>query len=488
MSTKTQKISRSEAGANVTASSHTNKNAVSDEAADSKTVWITDRLWISGLVGALSVVLIAVWYNQAGILQNGVSFFGFTITTDRLDSLLFALSLSTFSMLAAEAIRLIWIQGKHFISISPLLKSNNYVGFIGECVLHYLTYLLLVWLVISFFHTAGEYGFARNAAYYKAWFRFLELLWMAMVWGAFPYILITRALKNNKEADKKDPAAHVLGWAQWLLFKLLGITKEKRSFDGMDKKIVLSILVKLFFAPLMTVFFVDQFPHLVNNVNYLFSGIPNALSNGQYAHVQFNRDLFNISVALIFSIDVALAWCGYVISSRWVENQTQSAEPTLLGWVVCICCYPPFQMVLGLYYASPNERAILNFSQPWLVSVFTVMMVASYLIYMLSTLWFGVRFSNLTNRGIIRKGPYAWVRHPAYASKNFAWWCVMFPVVIITAGKIGITAAVMQILGLILMTWFYYMRANTEERHLMADPDYQAYCKEVPYRFIPKII
>jgi len=117
-----------------------------------------------------------------------------------------------------------------------------------------------------------------------------------------------------------------------------------------------------------------------------------------------------------------------------------------------------------------------------------VMMVLSYLIYMSATLWFGVRFSTLTNRGIIRKGPYAFIRHPAYASKNFAWWCVMFPAIVYNAVHTGLATAVLQILGLIFMTWFYYLRAITEERHLGMDPFYQAYCRQVPYRFIPGVI
>ena len=240
----------------------------------------------------------------------------------------------------------------------------------------------------------------------------------------------------------------------------------------------------------MTVFFAQQFPHLVNNAGYLLGGLPAAISDGSYTHTRFNNDLFNISIALIFSIDVALAWCGYVVSSRWVNNQTVTAEPTMLGWLVCICCYPPFQMFLGLYYAAPSERAVLQFPNQTVISMFTIMMVLSYIVYMAATLWFGVRFSNLTNRGIIRKGPFAYVRHPAYASKNFAWWCVMFPAIVYNAmfGVAGLKIAVLQVMGLIFMTWFYYLRAITEERHLGVDPYYQEYCKQVKYRFIPGVI
>ena len=44
-----------------------------------------------------------------------------------------------------------------------------------------------------------------------------------------------------------------------------------------------------------------------------------------------------------------------------------------------------------------------------------------------------------------------------------------------------------MVLGSIVWTFIYYMRAMTEERHLSLDPDYREYCKKVKYRFIPKV-
>ena len=39
-------------------------------------------------------------------------------------------------------------------------------------------------------------------------------------------------------------------------------------------------------------------------------------------------------------------------------------------------------------------------------------------IYAWATMAFGLRFSNLTHRGILTHGPYAFTKHPAYMSKN----------------------------------------------------------------------
>ncbi len=97
----------------------------------------------------------------------------------------------------------------------------------------------------------------------------------------------------------------------------------------------------------MTVFFFDNFYHFVNNINYISSGFLTSISLGNYTHKQLNIDLTNIVPTIIFSIDVALVWCGYVLSSRWLNNQTVSADLTLMGWAVCLLSYPPFRVMPG---------------------------------------------------------------------------------------------------------------------------------------------
>ncbi len=452
----------------------------------SEHVWITDRAWVTGIIGALSVVAFASWYSAGNILINGVSIKGFDITLTRNDSILFALISICLLMLFAETIRLYLINRNKYFTIHPYLKKSNFIPFLLECFFHYFIYLLLIWLVIYFFHTAGEYGFKKEAAYYRVWFRFLEIVWEGYLWLGLLYVVITRAIKYDNQLDKLDLAAFVIQSLQNLNARIYN--REHKLIESSLAKHLRSLLVKLFFAPLMTVFFADQFPHLVNNIGYISMGLWTTIQEGLYTHKQFNSDLFNISVAFIFSVDVALAWTGYVSSSRWVGNQTVSAEPTMLGWVVCLICYPPFQMFLGLYYGAPGERDILNLNHHYLVTFFSLLMIASYFIYMWSTLCFGVRFSNLTHRGIIRSGPYSIVRHPAYASKNFAWWCIMFPAILFNLDSHNFSVAMSQILGLALMTWVYFWRALTEERHLKFDPDYQTYCNSVSYRFIPKLL
>lgn len=450
--------------------------------------WVMDRAWIPGLTGAVVVVCLALWAQRTDALDEGIWIGGRRVAETREGVLLVCLLVTAGAMLLVEAIRLLRREGRTYLRVHPAIRSRRLGAFVEECGIHFLLHLALLALVIFFYKTTNEYGFRVEAEYYGIWFRLLEWAWAATVFLGFPYVILTRALRYSEETDRRDYGL-LLGRAlRCALSRIPGLRVDTAGLGEGDARNLRSLLVKLFFAPLMTVFFSHQFPHLVSNLGYLLETLPETVAAGTYTHRQFNTDLFNVSISLLFTIDVGLAWCGYVVSSRWVENETLSTEPTVLGWVVCLCCYPPFQMFLGLYYAAPDDREILSLEHPWVVTLFTILMALSYLVYVSATVVFGVRFSNLTHRGIIRNGPFAVVRHPAYAAKNAAWWLLMFPTILFGASADGWSETFGLTAGLVIMTGFYYLRAITEERHLSMDPAYRAYCRQVRHRFIPGIL
>jgi len=109
-------------------------------------------------------------------------------------------------------------------------------------------------------------------------------------------------------------------------------------------------------------------------------------------------------------------------------------------------------------------------------------------IYASASVALGLKASNLTHRGIVARGPYAVVRHPAYLTKNLAWWIGSIP--IISAGYdlsfIDGTKAVVAMAG---WSAVYVLRALTEEDHLRGvDVDYANYAARVRYRFVPGIV
>ena len=94
-------------------------------------------------------------------------------------------------------------------------------------------------------------------------------------------------------------------------------------------------------------------------------------------------------------------------------------------------------------------------------------------VYAWATTAFGIRFSNLTYRGVLTNGPYAFTRHPAYLSKNAFWWCASMPFVVTGGSAVD---AVRNTFFLGCVSAIYFWRARTEERHLLAeDPKYRAY-------------
>ena len=113
----------------------------------------------------------------------------------------------------------------------------------------------------------------------------------------------------------------------------------------------------------------------------------------------------------------------------------------------------------------------------WATQLGALLSLPAFALYAASTAVFGLRFSNLTHRGILTRGPYAWIRHPAYLGKNLAWW----------AENLANFASPIQAFYLLACNAIYVLRALTEERHLRLDPDYRAYCEKVRWRFIPGV-
>ena len=92
-------------------------------------------------------------------------------------------------------------------------------------------------------------------------------------------------------------------------------------------------------------------------------------------------------------------------------------------------------------------------------------------VYVPATVPFGLRFSNLTHRGILTNGPYRFTKHPAYVSKSVLWWLEYIPFI----PSQGAAEALRYCVMLVGVNVLYDLRARTEERHLSRDPAYAAY-------------
>jgi protein-S-isoprenylcysteine O-methyltransferase Ste14 len=189
-------------------------------------------------------------------------------------------------------------------------------------------------------------------------------------------------------------------------------------------------------------------------------------------------DLTHSLISAMFLIDVHIATVGYLLTMKPLDAHIRTANPYLAGWLAALICYPPFTLMANGgpfdYHIAASEWHRWFYGHTALLYVWGAILVALTAIYAWATFAFGLRFSNLTHRGIITNGPYAFTKHPAYLSKNTYWWLSTLPFLATTG---SITDAVRNSALLALVSAIYYWRAKTEERHLLVDPDYVAYAK-----------
>jgi protein-S-isoprenylcysteine O-methyltransferase Ste14 len=191
-------------------------------------------------------------------------------------------------------------------------------------------------------------------------------------------------------------------------------------------------------------------------------------------------DFAMLLVTALFVIDVQIGTVGYLLTLRPLDSHIRSGNPFLAGWLAALLCYPPFvwgiigpdNQVLSYELATPGWAHWFAGSQA-LLWAWGALLVFLTGIYAWATVVFGIRFSNLTYRGVLTNGPYRFTRHPAYLSKNLFWWASVLPFLVSNGSLVD---ALRNTVFLAVVNVIYYWRARTEEAHLLAeDPKYRAY-------------
>ncbi|WEK47523.1 MAG: DUF1295 domain-containing protein [Candidatus Andeanibacterium colombiense] len=182
---------------------------------------------------------------------------------------------------------------------------------------------------------------------------------------------------------------------------------------------------------------------------------------------------------LLFVIDVQIGTVGYLLTMRPFDAQIRSGNPFLAGWLAALMCYPPFVYgiisndgVIGYEYNTADWAYWLQW-HPALMWVWMAVLVSLTAFYAWATMAFGIRFSNLTYRGVLTNGPYRFTRHPAYLAKNLFWWGSTLPFLVTNGSLVD---AVRNTVFLGCVSAIYYWRARTEEAHLLGeDAKYREY-------------
>lgn len=308
--------------------------------------------------------------------------------------------------------------------------------------------LWATWIILAGLYMLGRW-------YWSGQYLFaMEVLGMAivpMVVLSVPYVLwLDRVM-----VEPRDGAWH---------FGAMLVGREAWDADQV-KKHWRAWIIKGFFGAFMISILPGGFAYIVNMDFSEIAGNPVGLS------------LFLIQ--LLFVVDVQIGTVGYLVTMRPLDAHIRSGNPLLAGWVAALICYPP------MVFAFMGKGGMIEYEIGtagwahwladfdgllWLWGGWLVFLTA---VYAWATVAFGIRFSNLTYRGVLTHGPYRYTRHPAYLSKNLFWWFSVMPF-LVTSGSS--TDVIRNTLFLAVVSGIYYWRARTEEAHLLAeDPKYREY-------------
>lgn len=320
-------------------------------------------------------------------------------------------------------------QGSWDRTVTKFAGLTASMGFIG----------LLYWLF-------PEY--TTNSPFYQHFWALIKVLVPAMLALAVPYLYLV----DRRMEQPEDNLWHL---GRFVLFQWAGI--DGRAVGQQ----LLGWVIKGFFLPLM-------FGYMCSDIVRLY--------NYDFNSLQSFREIWEFLYFFLFYVDVVFGTMGYVMSLRLMDTHIRSSEPTMLGWIVAVVCYEPFWTLIGrqyLHYGSSLSWGGWLSNEPLVYGIWGTAILILTAVYVWATVIFGGRFSNLTNRGIITGGPYRFTKHPAYISKNITWWLIAVPFVVTESAA----ASLRQCLLLLMVNGIYYLRAKTEERHLMRDPDYASYAR-----------
>lgn len=242
----------------------------------------------------------------------------------------------------------------------------------------------------------------------------------------------------------------------------LGRGVRQRRFRTFPLGILRDHLVKAFFLPLMLTFVLGWVGQLDRELD-----------------MGSSMSWFLVPLSLLYLLDTVFGAIGYLSTSYRLQSHIRSSNPSWWGWIAALICYPPFVNWLAfiglMKYGDGYEWHHWLGSSGLLAYCWGGTILALTAVYTWATVAFGIRFSNLTCRGVITSGPYRYLKHPAYWSKNLSWWLVSIPFISFEGTKIAILHC--MILGFV--NCIYWLRAKTEEKHMMSDPDYVAYASWV---------
>ena len=200
---------------------------------------------------------------------------------------------------------------------------------------------------------------------------------------------------------------------------------------------------------------------------------------------QFLVDTGDMWIKLSMTVILFVLSISYLSELSIFRNKIKSVDTTPLGVLSCIICYYPITILTNKFLLVTEQNQLPVNNSTLLAILYLLIMIAHFGM-LLAILRLGTKAGNLTNRGIVTGFPYNIVRHPEYSMQIFYIILTTIPLFLMKDNNIiELIFITFATLGWI---YIYYLRAVTEERHLIKDEKYKQYVEKVKHRFIPWVI
>lgn len=347
----------------------------------------------------------------------------------------------------------------------------GFMPLLRKSAARYFVWLFFIYTAYQFYQVHPFYSSER----FQTNLIFFEKLLDIYIIAGLPYFFLTLIFKSSRIEDYYDPAVRIIhivkqisqrAWRRHNLTSIFSVFNKRYN-----RKVLLVFLMRGYFIPVMII---QVYGNLYGAVSLTRTNIDNQ---------DLLSFLFFVS-AILWLMDTINASLAYAIESRWLENRSRSIDLTIGGWLVCLACYVPLNMVTSTLFpwapavesSNPSDLLYANSGFLYAIKIVEIIVLAAHIYTDVSL---GPSVANITLKKLQTRGFYGIVRHPGTVLK-----LLFFLLQSVFYKKFY---QLKFIYGYLMWGMLYVMRALTEERHLSHFEEYREYKKKVKYRFIPKI-
>ena len=351
---------------------------------------------------------------------------------------------------------------------------------------HYLSSILVYGIVLLILFICPLFNQNINSPW-QSYFAILVVYYVLYIIFAYP---IYKKFRPQSILESRN--VDILRYFRRQFTKKRDLEQKLADFYLKDneKQAFVILFIKTFFGVYSLSLLCNKFlPQMGYNIDFLremfFQSSQYIQSNGIWGgFLQYIDDTTDVWLSIIFTITSFVFAFSYLTETDFLKNRIKYADTTPLGILSCVMCFYPFILITEKLFPI-NMQELIPIDNLYLrISVFFLAILVNF-ISMVAILRLGTKSGNLTNRGIVTGFPYNIVRHPDYAMQIC--YIILTFIPLYAAGDLNILGDIVLTIGMTLWIGVYILRAITEERNLIKDDEYKAYCEKVKYRFIPKV-